>query len=76
VIEIVSEAMKHVVEAISPEVKRVENLPQDVQLPLEDVQIAGEKVNYRIVLNPDLLQVQRVQCQGSLTGEKVGWYFE
>jgi hypothetical protein len=42
VIEIVSEAMKHVVEAISPEVKRVENLPQDVQLPLEDVQLAGE----------------------------------
>jgi hypothetical protein len=33
VIEIVREAMEQVVEAISPEVKPVEDLPQDVQIP-------------------------------------------
>jgi hypothetical protein len=54
VTEIVGEAMKQVVESISPEVKPVEDLPQDVQLPPEDVQLAGEKVNYRIALNPEI----------------------
>jgi hypothetical protein len=54
VIEIVGEAMKQIAEVISPEVKPGENLPQDVQLPLEDVQLAGEKVNYRIALNPEI----------------------
>jgi hypothetical protein len=54
VIEIVGEAMKQVVESISPEVKPVENLPQEVQLPIKDVQLAGEKVNYRTALNPGI----------------------
>ena len=54
VIEIVGEAMKQVVEEISPEVKPVKEVPQDVQIPLEDVQLAGEKVNYRIALNPEI----------------------
>ena len=52
--EIVEEAMKHVVEAISPEMKPVKDLSQDVQLPIEDVQLAGEKVNHRIALNPGI----------------------
>jgi hypothetical protein len=55
VIEIVEEAMKHVVAAISPEVVPVEEpAPQTVQLPIETVQFAGEKVNYRIALNPEI----------------------
>jgi hypothetical protein len=37
VIEIVGEAMKQVAEEISPEVKAVKEVPQDVQIPLEDV---------------------------------------
>jgi hypothetical protein len=54
VIEIVCEAMKQVVESISPEAKPVEDIPQDVQIPHEDVQLAGEKVNYRMALNPEI----------------------
>jgi hypothetical protein len=54
VIQIVEEAMTHAVEAISPEVRPVEDLPQEVQLPIEDVQLAGEKVNYCIALNPEI----------------------
>ena len=50
----VGEAMKKFMESLNPEVKPVEPTPQTVQLPIEDVQLAGEKVNYRIALNPEI----------------------
>jgi hypothetical protein len=53
--EAVGEAMRKLIESISPETKPVEPpTPQNVQLPKENVQLAGEKVNYRIALNPEI----------------------
>jgi hypothetical protein len=57
VVEIVGEAMKQLMDTlIDPEMRqgRVDDDLTGVNLPIEDVQFSGEKVNYRIALNPEI----------------------
>jgi hypothetical protein len=57
VVENVGEAMKQLMDTlIDPEMRksRVDEDLTGVNLPLEEVQLADEKVNYRIALNPEI----------------------